>query len=154
MTKPENMYETPSIPADKNDLESLQRKFVIGSIFLAVIALIAIVAVGIAVYAATRDVENNNPGGPQTMNNGLTPGSGSSTACNQVECENGGSCFNIYPDNYMCACVATFYGRNCQHGEWISRSQNRGLQNLQDFKKIFFFYSCIDYTRFLWVQFH
>ncbi len=118
MSKPENMYETPTIPADKKDLEKLQRKFALALVWLAIITVIAIVAVGVAAYAATRDLETNS-GGSQTSSNGVNPGSISSSgsACNQVECKNGGSCFNIYPDNYMCVCVSTFYGRNCQLGE-------------------------------------
>ncbi len=118
MSKPENMYETPKIPADKKDLEKMQRKFVLVLVWLAIITVMAIVAVGVAAYAAIRDLENNS-GGSQTSSNDVNPGSisGSGSACNQVECENGGSCFNIYPDNYMCVCVATFYGRNCQLGK-------------------------------------
>ncbi len=123
MTKIENMYETPSIPADQNDLEKLRKKVVIVSVCLAIIALIAIVAIGIAVYAATRGLESNSDN-QKASSNGMALGStsggiiSSGSACTGVECKNGGSCFNIYPDNYMCVCVATFYGRNCQLGEY------------------------------------
>ncbi len=118
--KPDNMYETSGIPADNKDLESVHKRFVFASLFLAIFALmIAIMAVGIAVYAATRDLESSGSKDTQSGNNEVAPDSirGSGSACTGVECKNGGSCFNIYPDNYVCVCVATFYGRNCQHGE-------------------------------------
>ncbi len=121
MTKPENMYETPNIPTNQKDFEKLQRKVVFALVWLAIVTLVAIVAVGVAVYAATRDLESNDQGTSQASNNGMAPDgvSDSEAPCSQGRCENGGSCVNIPPNNYICACVATFYGRNCQHGEYI-----------------------------------
>ncbi len=117
MTTPDNVYETPSRPVGQEDVQKLQKKVLIGLIFLAIYASIA---TGIAIYAATRDLgsdltSQHNPAG----NNGLSAmdSNRSRSACSKVKCENQGTCINIYPDNYMCACVATFYGRRCEHGE-------------------------------------
>ncbi len=125
-SNPENMYEIPKNPADKEAVKRLQRNVFIGFVFLVIFAIIALAAVGIAVYAVTKDSDSKSGsacseikcenGGNNGLSTGTPPAAGS--ACNQVTCENGGSCINIPPNDYICACVATFYGRNCQHGEF------------------------------------
>ncbi len=115
MSKPENMYETPNFPIDKENVKKLQRKLMLHSIFLVILAITVFAAVGMAAYALTKDSGGNSRNtsamaGTQSTNGG--------SACSNVECENGGSCFNIAND-YICVCVATFYGRNCQHGEYL-----------------------------------
>ena len=122
----ENTYETPSFPAD---VESLQKTMFIIKFILAVLAITAVLTAGVAVYAATRNV--NDSGTHLLQSNGMTTASSSTTtttitstttsgsACSKVSCENEGTCIDIYPDNYVCVCVATFYGRNCEHGETI-----------------------------------
>ncbi len=112
MTKPENMYEIPSHPVDRGELEKWQRKIItritIGFIFLTIFVAAAI---GISIYSATREIKVES-----TMTQTAPNASGS--ACSRIKCDNQGTCVNIYPDNYICVCVATFYGRKCQHGEF------------------------------------
>ena len=57
---PENMYEIPKNPADKEDVKKLERKLFIVSIGFIFLALIALVAVGIAVYAVAKDSDSSN----------------------------------------------------------------------------------------------
>ncbi len=59
-SQPENMYEVPKNSAEKEDIRRLQRQVLIGFIFLAVVAL---VAVGIAVYAVTKDSNSSSDKG-------------------------------------------------------------------------------------------
>ena len=137
MTEHDNVYETPSDPVDRKDFqklqgnfEKLQKKVLFASIFLAIVAGIALGAIGIGIYAVTRDLSTDDQ---QTASTGLSvmdSTNSSGSACNRVKCENHGTCVNIYPDNYMCACVASFYGRRCEKGMFESLLIYLDLQSL------------------------
>ncbi len=115
MSNPENTYETPSYPADKEDVKKLQNKVMLLSIFLIIIAIIALAAVGLAAYALTKDNDGDSTSTGAITSTQITSGG---SACSNVNCENGGSCFNI-ANNYICVCVATFYGRKCEKGKYF-----------------------------------
>ncbi len=43
-----------------------------------------------------------------------------SDACQSAPCLNNGTCVGVPPDYYICTCVASYYGKNCQTGKIVS----------------------------------
>ena len=85
---------------------------IILAVLLAIVAILAAGAVGIAVYVVTKD-NGEGGGGGGGRGNGTELGS----SCRTVNCEHGGSCIDLSPGHYVCSCVATFYGRHCEHSK-------------------------------------
>ncbi len=89
---------------------------VIGFIILAIYGTIA---TGIAVYAVTRESSNCCDDSTRgSTGSAIMDGSNnmSGSVCSRVVCENKGTCVDVPPDNFICVCVATFYGRKCEKG--------------------------------------
>ncbi len=42
-------------------------------------------------------------------------------ACQPAPCKNNGTCVDV-AENYICSCIATYYGRDCEFGKAISKS--------------------------------
>ena len=42
--------------------------------------------------------------------------------CSSGPCLNQGTCVNVSSDTYICSCVSTYFGRNCEQGKINARS--------------------------------
>ena len=69
--------------------------------------------------------------------------SGHSAHCQSAPCDNNGTCVDV-ADNYICTCVATYFGRNCE----ISKESQFVQESCFTFKE------CVDIDsgeEFLWL---
>ena len=97
---------------DKEEVDDLRRRVLILGVIAGVAALFAIVAtiVAAASFITHGDGDcchkDSNNNGMTALTPGAVAGQAGS-ACSNIECLHGGSCVNIYPNNFICACVAT-----------------------------------------------
>ncbi len=127
-----NGNETSSHDAVLKDIKSLKKKSSVLAIILAMIALISLIGLIIAICALTKDSDGNSGSDrsktkdKHDMNSDAKSvwGTSSGSACGNIKCGNGGSCINIPPDEYICICTATFYGRKCEHKFPVGRQGN------------------------------
>ncbi len=109
-----NLLITLSFLTDQAEVDALKRAVKLISIFLVISILVASVAVGLAVYGITHKSDET----PNTQQPNTQHAQSDGSACIGVTCEHGGTCQDLGSQQYICLCVASFYGRHCQHGKF------------------------------------
>ncbi len=99
---------------DKAEVDRLKRNNKVLIIVVIICLVLAIVATIVAIYALAKD-DKNGDDEPRENGNGAMR----SSACDGIDCLHGGTCTNLYGDNYMCSCVPPFYGRKCEIGNVV-----------------------------------
>ncbi len=85
--KSENVYETPSHPVDRKDIEKIEKRVFFLCIVLAITVIIALLSTGIALYAAIQGPDNSTSDTISVTT--FIPGD-SEPSCTQVTCGNQG----------------------------------------------------------------
>ena len=85
--KSENVYETPSHPVDRKDIEKIEKRVFFLCIVLAITVIIALLSTGIALYAAIQGPDNSTSDTISVTT--FKPGD-SEPSCTQVTCGNQG----------------------------------------------------------------